>query len=405
MDKYKNHNIYEMGNKINSYLILAVKAQHFITLSVISYWAYTDYHVSVTNSLDRTDSRRSKGSISGRNYREFRGNQHQRLGEITTSGFVVDLAISQKSVAEIVVEIVVEAKMRGEGLVSKKIKNFHKIIPELRTRNNRKHRTSDMDYRSTDQRKCFSELYLNLRISKIHQGGDLVALGRFHCNEFVEPVISCTELQLLTTRLIGFITNMLNHPESTNVKATTEIANCLEIRYVTKKLSLDRLEVTILNHETSNIAFSVCLQKHSILFTCLLNYRNSKNKNSKLWFICKILNASENSGKDPALPISCCIFRKRLAEKPEDFLITKKYRKYFYISYNIYVRNLDKFIINFIYISYVTNTKFDKNNMKKNNDNSTNNGNIILIFTLKLYSLKSYGRELQHMLKSTLLDN
>jgi len=43
--------------------------------------------------------------------------------------------------------------------------------------------------------------------------------------------------------------------------------------------------------------------------------------------------------------------------------------------------------------------------MKKNNDNSTNNGNIILIFTLKLYSLERYGRELQHMLKSTLLDN
>ncbi|KAG4082198.1 hypothetical protein H8356DRAFT_1437919 [Neocallimastix lanati (nom. inval.)] len=53
----------------------------------------------------------------------------------------------------------------------------------------------------------------------------------------------------------------------------------------------------------------------------------------------------------------------------------------------------------------VTNTKFDKNNMKKNNDNSTNNGNIILIFPLKIYSLESYGRELQHMLKSTLLDN
>ncbi|KAG4099944.1 hypothetical protein H8356DRAFT_1423160 [Neocallimastix lanati (nom. inval.)] len=49
--------------------------------------------------------------------------------------------------------------------------------------------------------------------------------------------------------------------------------------------------------------------------------------------------------------------------------------------------------------------EFDKNNMKKNNDNSTNNGNIILIFTLKLYSLERYGRELQHMLKSTLLDN
>ena len=43
--------------------------------------------------------------------------------------------------------------------------------------------------------------------------------------------------------------------------------------------------------------------------------------------------------------------------------------------------------------------------MKENNDNSTNNGNIILIFPLKLYSLESYGRELQHMLKSTLLDN
>ncbi|KAG4099964.1 hypothetical protein H8356DRAFT_1423173 [Neocallimastix lanati (nom. inval.)] len=52
----------------------------------------------------------------------------------------------------------------------------------------------------------------------------------------------------------------------------------------------------------------------------------------------------------------------------------------------------------------VTNTKCDKNNMKKNNDNSTNNGNIILIFPLKLYPLESYGRELQHMLKSTLLD-
>ncbi|KAG4094072.1 hypothetical protein H8356DRAFT_1428233 [Neocallimastix lanati (nom. inval.)] len=49
--------------------------------------------------------------------------------------------------------------------------------------------------------------------------------------------------------------------------------------------------------------------------------------------------------------------------------------------------------------------KFDKNNMKKNNDNSTNNGNIILTLTLKLYPLESYGRELQHMLKSTLLDN
>ncbi|KAG4084210.1 hypothetical protein H8356DRAFT_1330183 [Neocallimastix lanati (nom. inval.)] len=48
--------------------------------------------------------------------------------------------------------------------------------------------------------------------------------------------------------------------------------------------------------------------------------------------------------------------------------------------------------------------EFDKNNMKENNDNSTNNGNIILIFPLKLYSLESYGRELQHMLKSTLLD-
>jgi len=43
--------------------------------------------------------------------------------------------------------------------------------------------------------------------------------------------------------------------------------------------------------------------------------------------------------------------------------------------------------------------------MKKNNDNSINNGNIILIFPLKLYSLESYGRELQHMLKSTLLNN
>jgi hypothetical protein len=37
---------------------------------------------------------------------------------------VVDLAISQKSVAE----IVVEAKMHGEGLVSEKIKNFHKTL-------------------------------------------------------------------------------------------------------------------------------------------------------------------------------------------------------------------------------------------------------------------------------------
>ncbi|KAG4094205.1 hypothetical protein H8356DRAFT_1428140 [Neocallimastix lanati (nom. inval.)] len=35
--------------------------------------------------------------------------------------------------------------------------------------------------------------------------------------------------------------------------------------------------------------------------------------------------------------------------------------------------------------------------MKKNNDNSTNNGNIILKFPLKLYPLESYGRELQHM--------
>jgi len=43
--------------------------------------------------------------------------------------------------------------------------------------------------------------------------------------------------------------------------------------------------------------------------------------------------------------------------------------------------------------------------MKKNNDNSTNNGNNILIFPLKLYPLESYDRELQHMLKSTLLDN
>jgi len=42
--------------------------------------------------------------------------------------------------------------------------------------------------------------------------------------------------------------------------------------------------------------------------------------------------------------------------------------------------------------------------MKKNNENSTNNGNIVLIFPLNLYSLESYGRELQHMLKSTLLD-
>jgi len=37
--------------------------------------------------------------------------------------------------------------------------------------------------------------------------------------------------------------------------------------------------------------------------------------------------------------------------------------------------------------------------MKKNNDISTNNGNIVLIFPLKLYSLESYGTELQHMLK------
>ena len=43
--------------------------------------------------------------------------------------------------------------------------------------------------------------------------------------------------------------------------------------------------------------------------------------------------------------------------------------------------------------------------MKKNNDNSTNNGNIVLVFPLILYSLEGYGRELQHMLKSTLLDN
>ncbi|KAG4081697.1 hypothetical protein H8356DRAFT_1437306 [Neocallimastix lanati (nom. inval.)] len=48
---------------------------------------------------------------------------------------------------------------------------------------------------------------------------------------------------------------------------------------------------------------------------------------------------------------------------------------------------------------------FDKNSMKKNNDNTTNNGNIILTFPLKIYSLESYGRELQHMIKSTLLDN
>ncbi|KAG4104409.1 hypothetical protein H8356DRAFT_1329526 [Neocallimastix lanati (nom. inval.)] len=54
---------------------------------------------------------------------------------------------------------------------------------------------------------------------------------------------------------------------------------------------------------------------------------------------------------------------------------------------------------------YVTNTRFNKNNLKKNNNNSTNNGNIVLIFPLKLYLLESYGRELQHMLKSTLLDN
>jgi len=43
--------------------------------------------------------------------------------------------------------------------------------------------------------------------------------------------------------------------------------------------------------------------------------------------------------------------------------------------------------------------------MKKNNNNSTNNRNIVLIFQLKIYSLESYVRELQHMLKSTLLDN
>jgi len=43
--------------------------------------------------------------------------------------------------------------------------------------------------------------------------------------------------------------------------------------------------------------------------------------------------------------------------------------------------------------------------MKKNNDNSTNNGNIIMTFPLKIYSLESYERELQYMLNSTLLDN
>ncbi|KAG4084859.1 hypothetical protein H8356DRAFT_1322892 [Neocallimastix lanati (nom. inval.)] len=46
-----------------------------------------------------------------------------------------------------------------------------------------------------------------------------------------------------------------------------------------------------------------------------------------------------------------------------------------------------------------------KGNMKKNNDNSTNNGNIIMTFPLKIYSLESYERELQYMLNSTLLDN
>ncbi|KAG4092937.1 hypothetical protein H8356DRAFT_1321725 [Neocallimastix lanati (nom. inval.)] len=50
---------------------------------------------------------------------------------------------------------------------------------------------------------------------------------------------------------------------------------------------------------------------------------------------------------------------------------------------------------------YVTNTS----GFEKNNDNSTNNGNIILTFPLKVYSLESYERELQHMLKLTLLDN
>ncbi|KAG4091630.1 hypothetical protein H8356DRAFT_1430116 [Neocallimastix lanati (nom. inval.)] len=35
--------------------------------------------------------------------------------------------------------------------------------------------------------------------------------------------------------------------------------------------------------------------------------------------------------------------------------------------------------------------QIDKNNLKKNNDITTKNGNIILIFTLKLYSLESYG--------------
>ncbi|KAG4106474.1 hypothetical protein H8356DRAFT_1324007 [Neocallimastix lanati (nom. inval.)] len=67
--------------------------------------------------------------------------------------------------------------------------------------------------------------------------------------------------------------------------------------------------MTKLFGEFTNIAFSVCLQKLAVLFTCLLNYRNSKNKNSKFWFIgksyiCKILTASGNSGKDPALPKS-----------------------------------------------------------------------------------------------------
>ncbi|KAG4092893.1 hypothetical protein H8356DRAFT_1321644 [Neocallimastix lanati (nom. inval.)] len=46
-----------------------------------------------------------------------------------------------------------------------------------------------------------------------------------------------------------------------------------------------------------------------------------------------------------------------------------------------------------------------QNNLKKNNDITTKNGNIILILKLKLYSLESYNRELQHMLISTLLDN
>ncbi|KAG4084255.1 hypothetical protein H8356DRAFT_1350373 [Neocallimastix lanati (nom. inval.)] len=55
--------------------------------------------------------------------------------------------------------------------------------------------------------------------------------------------------------------------------------------------------MTKLFGEFTNIAFSVYLRKLAVLFTCLLNYRNSKNKN-----ICKTLTASGNSGKDPALP-------------------------------------------------------------------------------------------------------